>query len=328
MQKWSKTEKQTQRISFLLFDQFSNLALANLLEPLRAANALLGYAAYTWQICTPGDRTVQSSSGLPVMPTTPLGEIGRGDILYVVAGYDHQTHARPATAKMLRALAGHFQVMAGIDTGSWLLGAAGLLDGRRATVHFDRTEAFAERFTSINVQRARWVRDGGRITCSGGMAAFDLACELIGEDHGTALLLELTQLFMSDGSHATQAPPQIRSDRRVDLCLRMMAAQIENPLTIAELARKVDCRQRDLELRFNKHFGATPRQVYKRLRLNAAKRMLIADGLSIAEVGLRVGYADASAFARAFRQEFGCNPRDVARGIALQNSGETPMTGP
>ena len=89
--------------------------------------------------------------------------------------------------------------MAGIDTGAWLLAAAGLLDGRRATIHHDLLEPFAETFPNMEVERARWVRDEGRITCSGGMAAFELTCDLIREDHGAALLLEITQLFLSDG---------------------------------------------------------------------------------------------------------------------------------
>ncbi|MCK8463735.1 GlxA family transcriptional regulator [Aliiroseovarius sp. S1339] len=317
MQNWSKSSTKTRKIGFLLYDRFSNMALANLLEPLRATNTLVGHSAFEWQICTPDDWVVHSSSGLPIMPTARLSDIGQGDFLFAICSYDHQTHATPANAKILRALAGRFQTMVGVDTGGWVLAAAGLLDGCRATIHFDLLDAFGERFPSIEVERARWVRDGNRITCSGGMAAYDLTCELIGEDHGAALLLELTQMFMSESVTAPHALARVRGDRRVEACLREMEANIETPLPIPELARRSGCRQRDLEQRFERHFGASPQKVYRRLRLNSARRMLEAGGLSIAEVALRAGYADASAFSRAFRVEFGLSPRVVARGAAI-----------
>ncbi|GHE94302.1 AraC family transcriptional regulator [Aliiroseovarius zhejiangensis] len=313
MQVWSKSTQKPRRIGFLLFDRFSNLALANLLEPLRAANMLLGRQAYEWQIGAPENGVVHSSSGLPVMPTVRLSDLGPGDTLFAVASYDYQAHATPGNAKTLRVLAGRFQTMAGVDTGGWLLAAAGLLDGGRATIHYDLLDAFAERFPTIEVERARWVKDRDRITCSGGMAAYELACDLIKDDHGAALLLEVTQLFMSDSMTTPHALTRVRGDRRVEVCLREMEAHIETPLTIPDLARRSGCRLRDLEQRFARHFGATPRQVYRRLRLNAAKRMLADGGTSIAEVALRAGYGDASAFARAFRAEFGLTPRDAAR---------------
>lgn len=318
MQIWSKSGTKPHRIGFLLFDRFSNLALANLLEPLRAANMLLGRKGYEWQICTPDDGVVHSSSGLPVMPTVGLSDLEKGDLLYAVASYDHPSHATLTNTRRLRALAARFRIMGGVDTGGWLLASAGLLDGCRATIHHDLLDAFAERFPSIEVERARWVRDGNRITCSGGMAAYELTCDLIKEDHGAALLLEITQLFMSDSMATPHALTQVRGDRRVEHCLREMDAHIETPLPIPELARRSGCRQRDLEQRFERHFGASPQQVYRRLRLNAARRMLAADGLSIAEVALRAGYGDASAFSRAFRLEFGLTPRDIARNAPVR----------
>ncbi|MDE9449213.1 helix-turn-helix domain-containing protein [Aliiroseovarius sp. Z3] len=318
MQIWSKSDTKSRVIGFLLFDRFSNLALANLLEPLRAANMLLGRKAYEWRIFTPNDGVVHTSSGLPVMPTARLADAGQGDLLFAVASYDYLSHATLPNAKTLRVLATRYQIMAGVDSGGWLLAAAGLLDGHRAAIHYDLIDAYSERFPMIKVERARWVQDGDRLTCSGGMAAYELTCDLIKEDHGAALLLEITQLFMSDSMATPQALTQVRGDRRVETCLREMEANIEVPLTIPQLARRSGCRLRDLEQRFERHFGASPRQVYRRLRLNAARRMLATGGLSVAEVGLRAGYGDASAFSRAFRAEFGLTPRDIARDAVVR----------
>lgn len=318
MQSWSKSSTRTRKVGFLLFDRFSNLALANLLEPLRAANTLLGRQAYDWRIFTPDGAAAHTSSGLPVMPTASLADAGVGDALFVVASYDYLAHAKPANLAKLRVLARQFRVVIGVDAGSWLLASAGLLDGHRATIHFDLLDEFAERFAAVDVERARWVRDGPRVSCSGGMAAFELACELIGEEHGAALLLGLTQMFMSESATMSHPLARVRGDRRVEACLREMEANIEAPLSIPELARRSACRQRDLEQRFETHFGAPPQKVYRRVRLNSARRMLAAGGLSIAEVAVRAGYSDASAFSRAFRVEFGLTPRAIARGAPVR----------
>lgn len=309
MRNWSNSTAATRQITFLVFERFSNHGLANLMEPFRAANSLLRRQVYHWQIITPDDGPVTSSSGLPVMPTLPRKELGRGDLLFVISSYGQKELATPATSAMLRGLARQHDRVCSIDTGSWLLAQAGLLDGRRATIHFDLSDAFAERFPSVDVERMRWVEDGDRITCGGAMAGFDLSCELIGQDHGTALVLEIGQMFMSGMPSQPRTVSRLGGDRRVDRCLSEMADHIETPLSMPELARRAGCRQRDLEQRFRKLFGASPQKVYRRLRLDAGKRMLQEGGLAVAEVALRCGYADASAFARAFREEYGAPPR-------------------
>lgn len=309
VRKWSNSTAATRQITFLVFREFSNHGLANLMEPFRAANSLLRKQAYRWEIITPDDGPVTSSSGLSVMPTIPRKDLGRRDLLFVISSYGQKDLATPAVSAMLRGLARQHGRVGSIDTGSWLLAQAGLLNGRRATIHFDLSDAFAERFPNIDVERMRWVEDDDRITCGGAMAGFDLSCELIGQDHGAALVLEIGQMFLSGMPSPPRTVSRLGGDRRVDRCLSEMAANIETPLPMPELARRAGCRQRDLEQRFRKLFGASPQKVYRRLRLDAGKRMLQEGGLAVAEVALRCGYADASAFARAFREEHGVPPR-------------------
>lgn len=310
MQNWSNSTAATRHLTFLIHDQFSNHGLANLMEPFRAANTLLERKAYEWNILTPDDSPVTSSSGLPVMPSARRSDIGAGDTLFVISSYDHTALVGAGNGALIRRLIGQHRTVASIDTGSWLLAAAGVLDGRRATIHYDLLDAFAERFPAVDVERARWVEDEGVVTCGGAMAGFDLSCEMIGKDHGAALVLEIAQLFMSETAARPRRGGRLGADRRVDRCLSEMAAHIEHPLPIPELARRAGCRQRDLEQRFLKAFGAAPGKVYRRLRLDAGKRLLEQGDMRVAEVALRCGYEDASAFARAFRSEFGSTPRD------------------
>ena len=98
-------------------------------------------------------------------------------------------------------------------------------------------------------------------------------------------------------------------DRRVARAVALMEGNVERPLSLPDLADKARCTQRDLEARFSRAFGATPRQVYAHVRLTAAHRLVTETSLSIAEIAGRTGYDDASAFTRAFRQRFGEPPR-------------------
>ena len=291
------------RIGVALYERFSNHCLANAVEPLRAANDILGRRAYDWHLVTPDGGPVASSSGLPVAPAAALGEAPGGDALLVMPSYGHRGHE--AHGRALRRAAARYRIVAGLDAGAWLLAAAGLLDGRAATIHHDLHDAFAERFPQVRPRRARWVEDGDRLTAGGAASAFDLVIHLVARAHGTALTTEIAALFLLGEPLAVQAS----GDRHVARALAAMEAHLEAPLPIPAVARHAGCRQRDLEARFALALGATPRAAYRRVRLAAGRRLLREGGMSVAEVALRCGYADPSAFARAVRAEFGAPPR-------------------
>jgi transcriptional regulator GlxA family with amidase domain len=307
---WKKQHDPATRIGVLLFDRFSNYCLANAVEPLRAANTALKRQAYDWHILTPGDLPVTSSSGFPVMPTTTLREMPGGDVLFVISSYEHRTLSTDATRRLLKRVAKQYRRLAGFDTGSWLMAHAGLLDGRTATIHAELADAFAERFPEVIARRERWIDDGDRLSAGGAAAAFDLALHLIGEAHGTALALEIAALFLTDypGIEAPSVRPG--GDRYVARAIREMERNLEITLPIPAIAEAAGCPQRELEVRFRKQIGALPRTVYRRTRLLAARRLLAEERLGIAETAARCGYADPSAFARAFRHEFGHAPSE------------------
>lgn len=309
MRNWTTSPAAAQQIDLLLFDAFSNHCLANTVEPLRAANGFAGREIYRWRFLTLDGGPAESSSGLRVAAHGRLAEAG-GDMLIAMPSYRHADHATAAARRGLRAAAGRYAALAGFDTGSWLMAEAGLLDGRRATIHWDLLDAFAERFPQVEALRARHVIDGNRITCSGALAAFDLVMEMIGARHGQALRLEVATLFMSPEATGPQDAPLARS-RSVARAVALMQENLETPLSIAALARAVGRRQRDLEARVKAELGATPQAVYRRLRLIAARRLVLESDLTVAEIALRAGYQDASAMTRAFRAEFGASPRDL-----------------
>ncbi|MEM9781231.1 MAG: helix-turn-helix domain-containing protein [Pseudomonadota bacterium] len=319
MPDWTKAAEGTRRIDVLLFPRFSNHCLANAVEPLRAANGFLGRAAYAWRFATVDGAPVASSSGLPVLVEDRLSRLDGGDALIVMPSYGFRALATPACLAALKAAARRYGALIALDTGSWLIAAAGLLEGRRATIHADEADAFAEQFPEVSVASARWVVDGDRISAGGAMTTFELMLELIEREHGAALRLSVAGLFMQQGAgghgrpRATSAEPR---DSRVGRALTTMQANLEAPVSIGAAAAAAGCTQRDLEGRFRRSLGASPRTVYRRLRLDRARAMVEDGELGIGEIALRCGYGDASAFTRAFRREFAESPQAMRRRTA------------
>ncbi|MEP2717395.1 helix-turn-helix domain-containing protein [Pseudophaeobacter sp.] len=311
MQIWTKDDAAVQQVDLLLFDDFSGHCLANTIEPLRAANTLAGRQIYAWRFLTLDGCSATSSAGMEVNPHDQLARC-RGDMLIAMPSYRYRPLATDQTKKSLRAAAGRYAVMAGFDAGAWLLAAAGLLDQRRATIHWEELAGFAEDFPQVEALRQRHVQDGNRVTCTGALAAFDLMMELIGQRHGQALRLEVAALFMSPEvtEPATVASGSARS-RSVARALALMQAHIEAPLSIPEIARQVGRSRKDLEQRMKAQLGASPQAIYRHLRLIQARKLVLETDLSISEVALRCGYTDPSAMTRAYRQEFGAPPRQM-----------------
>lgn len=297
------------RIGIVLFESFSNHCLANAVEPLRAANTLAGAERFRWLFTTPDGAPVISSSGLPVQPAEAFGREGAGDYLFVLPSYNFRSHDTPEMRRALRAAARRYGTLVGLDTGAWLIAAAGLLDGRAATIHWDEFAAFAEAFPTVRARPARSVADGDRLTCGGATAAFELVTELIAGRCDPALAMNVGALFLHGEWPHGGAPALAAGARgRVDRAVAIMRQHVETPLPIPELARRAGLSQRVLNQEFLARMRMTPSAAYRGLRLEAARRFLEAGELAIAEIASRCGWQDHAAFARAFRAAYGTTP--------------------
>ena len=313
---WTKTPSDPVRIALLIFDQFSNLCLANCLEPLRAANTLSGTKLFDWQILTWDGAAATSSSAMQVMPHGPLKQLEACEYLFVLASYAHESHDTPSHRRSLRVAASKAQVYVGMDAAPWLLASAGLLQGRRATVHWDLLDGFTERFLDVNAERSRVVRDGRVMTCAGAMSALDLTLGLIADHAGLAVRLDVEALFMQ-GEPPINAPQErgALTDPLVRRGLALMRENLERPLSLKELSRMLSCQSRTLDRRFRARLGASPGTVYRHLRLSAARKLLEGSTLSVAEVALRSGYESPAALARAIRTYYGVSPTSLRKAI-------------
>lgn len=311
MRKWTNTQSKCIEIAVILFDEFSNHCLANSVEPFRAANFIAQKSLYDWQFLSLDGGPITSSSGLEITTKKIDFDGFDADYLFVVASYNYDRLANSKITRSLKLLSAKTQVVAGLDTGAWLLASAGLLDGKEATIHRELLDSFSEKFLKTKVVNARFVRAENYITCGGAMAAFDLASALIAEHYGEATRQDVQSFFLHELDDRAR-PSEFESGTLiVKTCLKIMDEHIEEPLLIKDIAFKMNIDQKKLQRKFLNEFGATPLQVYRHKRLNFARLQILGSNLPISEIAVRCGYENASAMTRSFKAEFGITPTSL-----------------
>jgi len=298
-------------IDFLVYDRFSNHCMANTLEPFRAANTLSANDVYEWNFVTLDGLSVQSSSELRLMPDQKFGETKRADFLFIIASYDFRKHDNVVSRRALRASVKRYKNIIGLDTGPWMMAGAGLLDNHRATAHWDIIDEFSEEFVDVDVERQKYILDGNIGTCGGAMAAFDLSLSIIREINGVTVALDVASMFLS----GTDLPQEYKKNivykiPEVQKATEIMHENIEDILTIPNIAKKIQISPKQLHRFFLKDLGQSPKQVYSNIRLSFSRHLLQATEKPIREVALRSGYQNVSAFSRAFKVRFNQTPSE------------------
>jgi transcriptional regulator GlxA family with amidase domain len=256
---------------------------------------------------------VPLTCGIELPATGPLSAAEGADALVVIAGYRQSEVATAPLIRELSRIAPRFAALGGIDSGAWVLSRAGLLNGYKATVHWEDLEDFAAAHPQVDVVPDRYVVDRNRFTAGGAAPAADLMLHLIRARHGTATALQVAASFITtarEGSEPQVLPqkPDPRLDPRVAHTIARMEASLDTPAPIASLATRAGLSPRRLEMLFRRNTGLTPAAYALDLRLAAARRMITDTRHPLAEVALRTGFSSPSTLSRAFRARFGHPP--------------------
>jgi transcriptional regulator GlxA family with amidase domain len=297
------------------------MSYAAAVEPLRAANQLAGRTLYRWWHAAPGDKPAIASNGAAVLPDFEFGSDGAAlDLMLVCAGGNPATFNDRATFAWLRKLARQGVIIGGVSGGPFILARAGLLKGRRCTVHWEHVPAFQEAFPEVQLTRSLFELDGDRITCSGGVAGLDMMVALITRDHGHELGAASSDWLLHTQVREGVGPQRMdlrfrhgSADHSLLTALKAMEAHLEVPLSRLRLAELAGVSVRQLERAFRSHIGRGIHEHYLALRLARSRQLLRETSLSILEVAMAAGFGSASQFARAFRRSFGFPPRDAVR---------------
>ncbi|WP_370284333.1 GlxA family transcriptional regulator [Pseudooceanicola sp.] len=293
------------RITFLLFDGFSNMVLANAVEPLRAACNLSGRGLFRWRIATLDGASVRSSSGLVLKAETPAAAAGPADMLVLVAGYGAREQAAdPQVRRLVRAAARRAVSVVGLDMGAWILAAAGLMNGRRATVHWQELDAFAEEFLEVEAVARSHVIDRDRMSAGSATSAMSLILEVIRGAAGDALAYDVSTLFVYDSAEARRAESGALSPL-LGRAVREMLKHIEEPLPLGAIAERAGVAPRTLDRMFSRELGVSAGSYYRSLRLGQAQTLAAETSLPVHAIAARTGFSSAATLSRAFRGQFG-----------------------
>jgi len=308
-------------VGFLLIPGFALMSYASAVEPLRAANILAGRELYRWRHISTGEALVQASNGLAIVADHTVGEPLEFDAVLVCAGGNPALFHHAPTLRWLRSLQPRRMAIGGVSGGPYLLARAGLLDGRRCTIHWEHAAAFAETFPQIVLTRSLFEIDGDRLTCAGGIAALDMMTTLIERDHGRALAREVGEWFLQSRARPGSGPQRMHPRERYGVsnphliaALEAMEARIEAPATREELAKAAGIGLRQLERLFAGQLGSSIGSHYLDVRLERARGLIDETALPVIEIAIACGFRSASHFSRSFKQRYGRPPRSLRAG--------------
>jgi transcriptional regulator GlxA family with amidase domain len=286
-------------------------------EVFHTANELRTDEPYELVVASAAGGPVRASSGL-VLDTVPIASVpGPVDTLMATGGAGVRAAARDAALVAgVARLAADARRVTSVCTGTFLLGAAGLLEGRRVTTHWGRAGALARQFPALDIDPDRiFIRDGSVWTSAGVTAGIDLALALVEDDLGPDLARDVARWLVvfvqrpggqaQFSSHVAVPAPRRGEVRQV---LDAIAADPSADLSVAALARRAGLSERHLARMFRAETGTTVGEHVEAVRVDAARRLLESDDTAIGVVARRCGFGTVETFHRAFKRRTGITP--------------------
>lgn len=315
----NELDRQTQRFGFLLLPNFALMSYASATEPLRAANLLAGRSLYAIEQLSQVGRPVLSSGGIEIACKDISTAGAEFHTIFVCAGGDPNDWIVPEKLfSALRRLSRMGVRLGAISSGAYVLAAAGLLDNRDFTIHWEHAPMLREAYPELSPRQARYVIDGDRITCGGGVAPLDMMHALISERMGTHFAGRVSDWYLhtaiadpSDPQRGSAAERFGTHNPTLLTALEKMEATIENPLDREAMAHFLSISSRHLDRLFTQHLGAGFGETYRRIRLDHARRLIEQSPLAIAEIAFATGFSSTAHFSQVFKSHYGRTPSSL-----------------
>ncbi|SCX11102.1 GlxA family transcriptional regulator [Agrobacterium rosae] len=313
----SLSDPQTlQRIGFVLMPNFALMSYASATEPLRAANLIAGLPLYEPMPLSADGQPVLSSSGLSVECADVVAQGSACHTIFVCAGGGHADWGDyNGLHASLRKLARQGVRIGGISSGAYILAAAGLLENRDFTIHWEHADVFREAFPHLTPRQARYVIDGDRVTCGGGVAPLDMMHAMISQRMGSHFARRVSDWYLHTAIAEPTAPQRGSTAQRFGthhpallIILEKMEATIEKPMDRLTLAALGGVSARHLDRLFTEQLGKTFLETYRLIRLRHAQNLLEQSALSISEIAFATGFSSASHLSRVCKAALGKSP--------------------
>ncbi|EEE05558.1 GlxA family transcriptional regulator [Burkholderia multivorans] len=301
---------------FLTLPSYSMIAFSHAVEALRVANYVDRTEHYRWTVFSIDGHPVEASNGIAMRPTHALDvSDSLPDVMIVCGGTRIREMVDARTRHALCALAKRRIVIGALCSGVYALLAAGLLDRYRCAAHWADLYALRAEFPDVEITDELFVTDRDRITCTGGIAPMDMMLTLMSSDFGPHLVVDVSKQLVVNrlrGVNESQPIPvcaRLESMRgELVEAVKLMEANVEEPLSFRDIARLVGLSERQLQRVFKEYLSVSPRDYYRGVRLRHARDLLRRGNDYVSDVSARCGFPSACTFSKAYRKEFGHAP--------------------
>jgi transcriptional regulator GlxA family with amidase domain len=295
------------------------LEIASVMDVFNEANARAGSAPlYRMTLVAERRETIQCASGLRIVPDTSIDDpVPEADTLIVGGSYGVPACPSGAVTAWLRQSSGSARRYGAVCTGAFLVGAAGLIDGRNVTTHWSYAAELSSHFPSAHVDSDRiFIRDGPLFTSAGVSACIDLALALIEEDHGRDLAVSVARYMVMylrrPGGQSQYSVPLTAQARARSPIARVQARILDHPeeeLSLTALAKHAAMSPRNLSRVFRSETGMSPAAYVEQVRIDKARRLLEETSLPLDQVAKQSGLGTAALARRAFLRRLGISLR-------------------
>ncbi|MEU7825288.1 helix-turn-helix domain-containing protein [Catellatospora sp. NPDC049133] len=305
------------RVAVLGLDEIAPFELGVLCEVFGTDRSADGFPSYEFAVCSPDGAPIRTRSGFGIVPDADLGPLATADLVAVPA-HPLTSAVPPAAVEALVAAAERGAWILSVCSGAFLLGQAGLLDGRRCTTHWKHAALLAERYpTALVSPNELYVQDGRVITSAGTAAGIDACLHLVRQVQGAAVATKLARRMVVPPHRAggqsqfieAPIPEQVDCDTLQPL-LEWLVTHLDEPLTVDDLAARTHMAPRTFARRFRAETGATPHDWLTHQRLLLARRLLEETDLSVESVATRAGFGDSATLRHHFRRRLDTTPAD------------------
>lgn len=304
-----------EHFAFLLVDDLTHMAFGCAVDPLRIANLVIGKTLYSWSLVSETGGAATCSNGIVTQVNHALDDMPQADRLFVLSGIGVQKRNTRSLMNGIRRQARRGVQIGGLCSAAWILARAGLLDGRKAAIHWDFHDSFMEEFPDVHLVSSVFVADEKIVTASGGTATADLMLHLIEESHGEDLAAEVADQMVYNTVREANAAQRLSFQARhgirnehLSQAIRRMNETIETPMSPAEIAAELRISVRQLERLFGRYLNCSPKKFQLDIRLQKARHLLLQTEMPITEVAFACGFKSSGHFSRSYRSHFGCSP--------------------